>query len=294
MRIFLHIGLHKTGTTAIQRFLNGIAHILLMQGVLYFPPVVGEYNHHHLASRLRKEDDFAEISREINLQLESFRGLGIHTCIFSSEVFAEHEIPVNRLSELFEGNDLTVLAYLRRPDHQWASAYAQLVKEVAVKRCERIDEDPPPYDCGYSSILVKWMEVFKPGQFVIAPYDKAQWYEGKITLDFLAMIGININILEIGESAKSDYNIRLPEPLVEILRVINGNAKLDDKEHIEFVSALESLAADFPKAFGNSGRTLSPTLASKAFELLEPHLPAYRPYFRDGFDEQYLKRSDKS
>ncbi len=288
MKVFLHIGLHKTGTTAIQIFLNEISHILAEQGVSYMPPIAGEYNHHTLAARTRNSEDFNKTTAEVRQQLDNLRDLGMHTCVISSEIFAEHEIPVDRLPEMFEGNDLTVLAYLRRPDHQWASAYSQLLKEVDVRRHQRIDEDPLPYDCGYFSILSKWMDVFKPGQLVLAPYDRPQWYGGKLFLDFLVMLGVEPSIPGIDTFIGLNQNIRLPGPLLEALRLTNECANLDVNEHVQFVSALESLARAFPKAFGNSGLSFGSTLRFKAFAMLEPHLPVYRPYFRAGFDEGYL------
>ncbi len=288
MRVFLHIGLHKTGTTTIQIFLNNISHILAEKGVSYIPSVAGEYNHHTLAARIRNTQDFNKTAAEVRQELENLRDLGMHTCVISSEVFAEHGIPVKLLPEMFKGNDLTVLAYLRRPDHQWASAYSQLVKEVDVRRCERIDEDPLPYDCGYFSILSKWMDVFKPGKLVLAPYDRPQWYGGKLILDFLVMLGVEPSIPGIDTFIGLNQNARLPAPLLETLRLTNESANLDVNEHVQFVSALESLAKAFPKAFGNSGIPFSSTLRTKAFEMLSPHLPVYRPYFRAGFDEGYL------
>lgn len=288
MKIVLHIGPHKTGTSAIQAFMHMHAAALAQRGIYYPDLGVGERNHHQIVLGLRTPTLHDETIRRVQGIVEEARTLGGKACVFSSEMFVEHEVPVASIHEMFQGYDVRVLAYIRRPDHLWASAYTQLLKETEVRRGQRIDEPPIPYDCSYSTVLLKWMEHFAPRRLLLAPFDPPQWVGGNIYQDFMQMTGLNLDTSGMQTPSLIDTNQGLPATLAEALRVTNETETLPASRHRLLVQCLENLTLEFPEAFGPSVRLPSADLARQSFAMLEPYLDTYRPYFRPGFDESFL------
>jgi hypothetical protein len=289
MKIILHIGPHKTGTSAIQAFLHSHAGMLSRQGIHYPDPGGGERNHHAIVFGLRTPSLFEATVERLRHIVAQARNAAYRVCIFSSEMFVEHEVPIAALNGIFDGCEVQVVAYLRRPDHLWASAYAQLVKEVDVRRTERIDEDPLPYDCSYSTVLLKWMEHFAPDRMMLAPFDPPQWFGGDLFRDFLFMIGLHGDMPAMSAPSGVESNRGLPATLLEALRVTNAKGLLGVDRHPVLVARLEALAQEFGEAFGPPARLSDVELVRRSFGMLEPYLQLYRPYYRSGFDESFLR-----
>jgi hypothetical protein len=289
MKIILHIGPHKTGTSALQVFLHSHAATLSRHGIHY--PALGgeERNHHAIVFGLRTPSLFGATVDRLRRIVSQAGSTEHRACIFSSEMFVEHEVPIEAIRDIFVGCEVQVLAYLRRPDHLWASAYAQLVKEVEARRTQRIDEDPPPYDCSYSTVLLKWMEHFAPGQMVLAPFDPPQWPGGNLFQDFLRMVGLDQVFPAMRAPSGIESNQSLPATLLEALRVSNASGRLSGDRHRLLVGRLEALAQEFPTAFGPPARLPTVELVRRSFKMLQPHLEVYRRYYRAGFDESFLR-----
>lgn len=269
------------------------ARALRRHGVVYPTPWDGRYSHDAIAYGLRTPNLYPETVRRIRSILDDASGEGGEVCVLSTEMFVEPGVPVDGLREAFGGHELHVVAYIRRPDHQWASAYAQLVREARVRRRSGIDEAPVPYDCGYSSVFGKWIGQFAPGNMTIAPFDPAQWHGGSLEHDFLRTIGAGDAAIEACSYKRRFNNRSLPVGMVDLLRVANA-APMPPAVHVCLVSALDILAGRLAGAFGPPPRLTSPELVRRAFEMIEPHVATYRPYFRAGFDESFLHRSTHS
>lgn len=287
MKIILHIGPHKSGTTSIQRFLHANARTLRWHGILYPEPWDGGFNHHCVAYALKAPDQWRQAAARIGAILEQADASGIGTCVFSSEVLVEDPVPFDEILEAFAGHEIHVLAYIRRPDHQWASAFAELVRQEEARRSERIDEEPAPYDCGYSTVFPKWMSRFPPERMTIAPFDQRQWHRGRLALDFLHTIGAPTAALDACASGDCVYNPSPPAALVEVLRCANAT-NMPPLLRNALGASVDMLARRCPESLGPPPRLPTPEAVRKAFNMLEPHLPTYRPYFRAGFDESFL------
>jgi glycosyltransferase involved in cell wall biosynthesis len=124
MRILLHIGTHKTGTTSIQRSLQAQAARLRQQGVWY--PPAGDAQHWRLAYDLR-----AGNRRPLLAALAEARQQGCDTLLLSSEAFLE-QAPFGLARELAflrqEADEVNIILYLRRQDLYWESLYREAVK----------------------------------------------------------------------------------------------------------------------------------------------------------------------
>jgi hypothetical protein len=203
-------------------------------------------------------------------------------------MFAEHEIPIHDFAHIFGGQPLTVLAYIRRPDHLLESTYAQLVKEDSLRRCEALEEPPMPYDCSYTSVFPKWFPHFAPGKMVLAPFDPLQWPGGDLLADFCGMAGIEISNRFDTAIPRHERNKSLPAALVEALRMTNKvlNLPSADREHLVF--EFQMLAESRSDLFTCREQSAPSHFMRRAFEILQRNLEIFRPYFREGFDESFL------
>ena len=289
MRLFLHIGPHKTGTTAIQGLLSRNAGLLERHGIRYPRPVDGSHNHHFVAHGLREPSLREATMGWIRTTLDESESMGCRACVLSSEMFVEHGIPIRLLSDWGAGRETIAIAYIRRPDQMWASAYSQLVVEPGVRRSARIVQPPLPYDCSLSSVLRKWMRRFPPGRLVLAPFEPAQWPGGNLLRDFLGMIGAPEDLFERCDPSPHDANASLPSILTEAIRVANATGRIGPEAHAKLVERARRIAGRLPRALRRPAR-LDARAARQAFDMLEPWLPAYRPYYRAGFDDSFLRR----
>ncbi len=203
--LFLHIGINKTGSSAIQRFLAENPRMLLRHGVLYPRSGRHENAHYLLSSALgfgpvEKARDAGEAASartlerlRVRLESESRRHPAARV-VLSSEQFVRplDPRPVRGLLAAF---DCRIVVYLRRHDHWWASAYGQALKTVS----------HPPWGMGpeayiawsrerqpgqrrYRPLLERWCSVFGRENIIVRPYEPMQNPDG-VVADFLRTIG---------------------------------------------------------------------------------------------------------
>jgi hypothetical protein len=289
VKVILHIGPHKTGTTSIQAFLHRNSAALRKHGFFYPQTQEDGQNHHDLVRGLRDPSTFLSTTKRIQELLKESESSGCHSVILSSEMFVEHEVPIHLLKSIFIGWEVVVLAYIRRPDDHISASYAQLLREPECRRTQTIDEHPAPYDSSYQSVFPKWFPHFAPGEMVIAPFDPTQWLEGNLIADFCQMIGLDSRIQsELGANRIIHRNKSLPAGLQEVLRRSNALLGLSRELHEAWCGALDELANKHPEFFSKKPTEPPPEMVVKLFEELCEMLPIYRPYFRSGFDERFL------
>lgn len=135
-QIVLHIGAHKTGTTALQQYFFEHRKELGRAGILYPSSGTHHFAQHRLAFALRGKrvpgtQDLPELDTEAGALLEEISGSPCPQVFLSSEEF--FSLPVEAIGALrtaLAGHDVRVLAVLRRPDELFASLYNQKVKET--------------------------------------------------------------------------------------------------------------------------------------------------------------------
>ena len=96
MRVILHIGVHKTGTSAIQYALYQNADKLLEQGIFY--QAAPKYrNHHPLAWYFdTRNSNIARGKESLYALLGGASKSGAHTALISSEMLCESQTDVHR------------------------------------------------------------------------------------------------------------------------------------------------------------------------------------------------------
>jgi len=132
--LYIHCGLHKTGTTALQHALSTNSGVLLKQGFLY--PKIGTYAHsagqHNLAFQLNRDRRFTHTDGDwakLFAQIQTFNG----NTLISSEGFETGLISTKRLQPVLDQAaklelQVTFIIYLRNPVSYLESLYLELLK----------------------------------------------------------------------------------------------------------------------------------------------------------------------
>lgn len=134
-KLFLHIGLHKTGTSAIQHVLYHAHDALKERGILYPKSVAwDDHSHHSLLFPFWRDDDFTP---EFDKLQDEIRRAGCDTVIVSSELFPnayqQRTFPALWQSVSALADDVEVIIYVRRQDRLAASVFKQWCKSDDLK-----------------------------------------------------------------------------------------------------------------------------------------------------------------
>ncbi len=186
--LYLHIGLHKTGTSAIQRFLGYNRAVLGKMGVIV-PGERREENLHHDIALQASVKTNAETSRKkFRSTIESIASLG-ERIVLSSEVFSDKKfIHVEVLEELTSYfSTIRVIVYLRRHDTMIESAYNQIVKHdpISIPFYRGVW-----YNLIYTQKLAPFVQMFGKDSIVVRPYEKNQFIGSTIIADFMSCIDV--------------------------------------------------------------------------------------------------------
>lgn len=198
--VYLHIGMNKTGSSALQRFFVGNRDALLERGLLY--PVTGcsAEAHYQLSVALGFANQGAHVDEgliaALRAELENeARERGASAILISSESFV---VPgdIDRVRAFFGNARVKVIVYLRRHDEWWLSAYNQVTKTpMQVPWDEGFDaylawqEAYGDRYWHYRAFLAGWERVFGRENLVVRPYE-CQQNQPDIITDFFAALGL--------------------------------------------------------------------------------------------------------
>ena len=221
--LYLHIGGHKTGTSAIQYFLCLNRNNLLNNGYLY--PYTGKSNAHHFFPHgiQNKTSLYANPKEKITIVMNEIKSTCQCNIIISSEDFEllnKEEISAlkNLISRKFF---VKIIFYARRQDSSIESRYNQRVKAPKIRLKKTFygffRDDPFPR-LDYYSLLSNWKEIFGKENIIVRCYEKEQLSNG-LFFDFLSAIGLELDDNYI--IPKEKINQSLPWDLIEIIRLCN-------------------------------------------------------------------------
>lgn len=305
MTVVLHIGTHKTGTTAIQRFAAANRAKLRSRGLWY--PSYDEirlfvhYGHHHVAHALANENGnrlSIEDTRRFVDHVLAKRRPG-ETLLISAEPFYRHVLPaeggywaerkayVDRVREFFPGDDIKVLAIVRRQDTFARSLYQERIKVTKFRQTfPEFIADRHPFE--YYEHLRLFEEAF--GTVDVLLYEDLA-AAGLINA-FFGHLGIDVANI----TGRPSANPSLPIELVEFKRILNGTslsserlkeigvllldkaerAKSIERGKLDWLSVDEMVA--FYESFGETNERL------RAAYLPARPAPLFPPYARPATD----------
>ncbi|NNE86602.1 MAG: hypothetical protein HKN27_00875 [Silicimonas sp.] len=224
MDLFLHIGPHKTGTTAIQTAFADNAAALRRRGLLY-PKCNWAYPaHHRLAFAMKDKVNPIDGSRpdfatELDALCQALEKSRLPRAFISSEEF--FACPADRIARLKAAlpvENVTILAYPRRPDTFLISCHNQKTKQVGngfAAPITRFLKEPhkiaPEIDA--LACITAWADVFGNDNVALRPFEA-----GSPLDDMVARFGIE------GIAPNKTLNSSVPGVVAEVMRL----AKVQD------------------------------------------------------------------
>ncbi|MCP4476131.1 MAG: hypothetical protein GY821_16545, partial [Gammaproteobacteria bacterium] len=236
-QLYIHIGTHKTGTTAIQKFLSANSDYLLKHGVLY-PGFCRPGEHHaslvtrysrelnRAVNRIIDEKEMVLLKKEFDNEVERS---GAKKIILSSE---ELFVPLEKqqwqfIRTLCSNYEVFVIVYFRRQDKFIISYYNQEIKYFSRTKLPLLSVLGQEQSFlkelldNYENVLSVWSDIVGDDHIAVVPY------EGKIRNDvvthFLEYIGIE-NRTEMSKPENRE-NISMPCTLIKLKRLINSAAE---------------------------------------------------------------------
>lgn len=282
MNLYIHVGPHKTGTSAIQAFMHKNHDALRERGAWYLG-WAGATNQTYLAHAFLKAHPAAP--EMLHRYLDAATNAGCDICILSSEAFSKKDFDPGALLLSLGASQATFIAYLRRPDDRLVSVFGQLVRQN--RRIRPIGESWR-YDPTYRTYLEKWA-LAEGHRLLLSPYDVRQWPDGSLVNDFLANVGIDPDGLD-RSMERQETNRSLPGSLTEALRLANG-LDISEETRQEFLLGLQALAESRPDLFAG-GDLLDTGQRIALRQELRDSLDVWRQYYRPGFDERFLFEED--
>jgi hypothetical protein len=291
VRLILHIGTHKTGTTAIQRFLAANRAALAHHG-FHFATPAGSPDSNVVANAVagthpelvldffRKHVETAEHSdaKAIVVSAENFYSMATVAAALANLTpdDAESEEPslVRRLQSLLpsEISGVEVVGYFRRPDRFAESLYNQRIKyENFDEPFERHLELVEPM-LAYHRNASAWADVFGADNCTFRSYEAVA---GDIRRVFLAD-ALDILDTELFVDEATRDNERVSRDVLEFKREVNRRARADER-HIEYRLACQleervHLLASEPRAYQEF---MSPAERADLLHRLEPEMRSF-------------------
>lgn len=212
----IHIGTHKTGTSALQAFLGGRADELDAKGVHYLRSGRAAGKAHHELSWGIRERHGADLSAWDGVRAELAANASPHQ-VLSSEAFWFTD-PAGVKAQLGDVKDVRIAMYLRRQDKYLQSLYKQTVaggRRISFKEWR----EKFHFRGDYLSVVRQWADAFGKDALDIRPYER----DGKtidVVADFLGHLGIDV-AAEFQRKAAGRNNPSPRRELMELIRAFN-------------------------------------------------------------------------
>lgn len=235
--VYIHPGLPKTGTTAIQIFLRSNQESLAKKGVSYplfsrkFPGVRIERNGHFL-SRTVTDSAFKEdcLQKIISLA-EDYDKIVLTDEELWSSACDQSDFWVTLRDRLAEHHiALKMIVYLRRQDAFMASLWAQKIKGVKVRSFpfkKFIQREL--YDVDYYRYLQDVSAIIGRENVLVRPYEFSQFLgkDHSIVSDFLIALDVDYDDSLVFKNER--VNISLGGNILEVKRQLNRVKTYQDK-----------------------------------------------------------------
>lgn len=235
----MHIGLHKTGSTAIQNYCFENAKALLSAGILYpIGDLTKWHGHHPLVWELGVNHPFQDSkfsSDEIILPL--LEESGFKTLLLSSEDFEFlSEKGINKLRENFPAKEYMIVVYIRNIFDYLFADYQQNVRMYGSRCSLTISDFFILYDfysrINFIRLLDGWGNSFGVDAIRVFPYESVK---RGIVEHFLKVIGFDLE-----KPKKPNFSNKSLSPVstAALAQINQAFPDLIEKEHARLVEKL--------------------------------------------------------
>lgn len=212
MRLIIHAGIHRTGTTALQRVLADNRPGLAAKGIVY--PFRGVH-HQDLAWALYEG---TMTGADLRVALLQERVPETHTVVVSGEDFCVHT-DLGWVQDIREAYDVEVVFYLRRQDVWLASWYNQHVKWPFHR--EKSESSPKAFLgtlweyhwLDYQDLLSRWERAVGSEGVHVGVVEEQQTTD--VVAHFTQQMGVDVETLNVMHGRGNDS---LPIASLEIAR----------------------------------------------------------------------------
>ncbi|WP_333828168.1 hypothetical protein [Pararhodobacter sp.] len=203
MKVLLHIGSPKAGSTTIQHALALNQKRLLAQKVLAWQPddskgpparvLANRFAPDHRPLRPRERLYFRTRAETVEWSHENWRALSALvkarepalTVLSSESLFAVDNVQrvLDALGETF--SDITILAYIRDPAEQYKSSLDQIIRDGG-----RFADLPLPTEFGFPSheVIRSYHDILGKDRVIVRNFDRRNFVGGDLTTDFFAQV----------------------------------------------------------------------------------------------------------
>jgi len=256
MRVNLHIGFHKCGTTAVQVGLARSRPALAATGVIY-PAAHCWIDGHHLLPWALVGDKREIVGAVTPAQLldtwfAEAAGQKAETMVLSSEEFEFLPAPaIGRLSKLLRGHDVRVFVYVRPQDEYLIAEYKQFVRMPDTAFSGTIEEFFETYRpqlnarFDYFEVTQRWVGHFGADRIGVTSYHRPSLVGRDVLADFVDAAGLPAFDLP----ADRDRNVSWSDLTSMMMAKLNGVGVLGDKREdaareLERIVEQKGLAAE--------------------------------------------------
>jgi|JFJP01.1.fsa_nt_gi hypothetical protein len=245
VKLYLHIGQPKTGTSAIQALLNQNREILACQFKILYPNLqgddfgIGNYFNHAPFFKVGVANNTLDSCLQILQKCKDYcienqiteliiSGEGFYEANWAPQLF--HRIT----NEIFD--DFQIILYLRRQDYWIESAWKQWGhKDTSFKS---IQEYSQRRNMNWNHFLSRWLKFFDKSDFIIRPFEKETIGED-IVKDFMLLLGIEINnTLQNPSRIYKNVNSGFQPEVIELLNICNYLVKdIHDNKIFDVISS---------------------------------------------------------
>jgi len=203
-KLTLHIGYNKTGTSAIQTFLDRNRQPLIETGLHY--PRTGIFDSAHygiseffIGRPVKTGVNTGQVL--INALRDEIASSGCDNVILSSEYFTtanpDHIARVRKaIAEFAPDYQMQVIIYLRRHDLWFESLFNQAEKTAPAPPWQMDIRDfvlhvlgTASPECSYLRVVDRWARTFGDANVIVRPFEEDQFSGGTLVADFFHALG---------------------------------------------------------------------------------------------------------
>ncbi|WP_416137640.1 hypothetical protein ACM26W_14290 [Halomonas sp. HK25] len=294
--IYLHIGANKTGSSAIQAFLNSNRDVLDGYGFHVLDNVY-DNAHYPLSYALGCGPKLNDINEQDELKktLDEIEKNKDKKIIISSEYFILENDP-GKIAKYFSGHDVKVIVYLRRHDLWLESLYNQAVKtapgipwEVGIYSYINYIKSNKKQEISFKRLLMKWDRVFGKNNILVRPYERDGFLDGSIVSDF--SISVGAPIIDSDKGVGGVVNKSIPVQYVPIVEVIKKVGRVNQRDLSKLVNWTLTRDPDPRFALLNDDqRTLIISEYIEEYEFIASRYKAKNFQFFSDFSSGYGKK----
>lgn len=234
-KLYIHMGLHKTGTTSIQLFMYRNMKQILDDYDFYYMSIpsddIAPYQHRFL-NRIMISDE------RVFLNLFESTLEKANNVLISSECFLErfeYAEQLAKLKHLF--NETYIIVYIRRQDEWIESLYKQaIIYNHKIKFTINewvnmfLNEGYLYYNANFLKTLDRLSLLFGKGNIILRSFDEKKLHDGNIVSDFCWIFSIptqhfNNNQIHANAGIKN-------REIVEMYRLTNKKITLDQQKEL--------------------------------------------------------------